>query len=305
MITFDKFNIQNYSKCFVVTDGKLSQLYNIVGNNVFLLPQGEEAKRLQHAEEICRWLLHFGAEKDDVLVAIGGGSIGDVTGFAASVYKRGIKLLHVPTTLIAQIDSSIGGKTAVNLDGVKNAVGTFYRADTLIDVDFLKTLDAKQRQNGNGELLKYRMLDKNINEVYLHGNLTDTIKACVAYKQQICEADPFDTDKRKVLNFGHTVGHALELSMGLSHGEAVASGLYYETLIAVKLGLCSATYLENWRNEILRHFPLQQISKQHLQLTAQDKKNACGKVCLVLPCGDQFVLRYLPLSEIVELLCND
>lgn len=305
MITFEKFDLQKYKKSFVVTDGKLSELYGIAGDNVFLLPRGEQAKSLACVEQICGWLLRFGAERGDTVVAVGGGSVGDTVGFAASVYKRGINLLHVPTTLVAQIDSAIGGKTAVNFDGVKNVLGTFYKADTLIDVEFLKTLDERQLRNGYGELLKYRMLDEEIDTVFSQGDMLKTIKACVSFKQSVCEKDPFDNGERKILNFGHTVGHALELSVGLCHGEAVANGLYFETLIAQKLGLCSVRYLTKWRKEIERHFSLQKISEQNLLLAAQDKKNRDGKVCLVLPAGKEFVLRYLPLAQVLELLCND
>ena len=302
-ITFEKFVLSNYADCSIVTDGNIAKLYNISGDNVYLLPQGEQAKCFQHVQELCSWFLSRNlTTTHDKVVAIGGGSIGDTVGFAASIYKRGLKVLHVPTTLIAQIDSSIGGKTAIDLDGVKNAVGTYHSGDTLIDVDFLATLPQEQLLSGQGEIIKYRMLSQEVEDTYCNGkgSMLDVIKACVRYKQRVCDADPFCRDIRNTLNLGHTIGHALELSYGIAHGVAVANGIYYETVMASKLKLCSAEYANLWTDEIAEKFTIYPITDKVLTLTLNDKKNARGKVCFVLP--HVFAKYYLTLDEVRSLL---
>ncbi len=302
MITFGKFDINSFGDASVVTDTNLSGLYNLTGENVFLLPQGEQAKSLLYVKNLCSWFLSRGVEKDSLVVAVGGGSVGDLVGFCASVYKRGVKLLQVPTTLLSQIDSSIGGKTAIDLGGIKNAVGTIYSADTLIDTEFLKTLPESEMLNGYGELLKYRMLSPEIDEIAESAPLEKVIEACVSYKMSIVERDMQDNGERRLLNFGHTVGHALELYYKLSHGVAVANGLYYETLLAHKLELCSLEYLNKWQAEIKSRFEIVDLSREVLKLTAQDKKNQNGLVCFVLPTGEKFSFEYISLQQAESLL---
>lgn len=304
MITYQKFDISKYSGNLIVTDVNLAKIYGFDGSNVFVLPAGERAKTFSCARKLCKWFLEKGLQKDGKVVAVGGGCVGDAVGFSASVYKRGVKLLHVPTTLVAQIDSSIGGKTAVNVGSVKNAVGTFYQADTLIDVTFLDTLPKSQLTNGYGELLKYRMLSDEIDKVYKAGNLTDTIKACANFKQEICTRDPLDNNERKTLNFGHTVGHAMELTHRMPHGVAVANGLYYETALAEKLGLCSESYATKWQNEIAEHFAIRPLTQEVLSLTLHDKKNREGFIVCALPTDSGFVLRNFTLRQITDLLLN-
>ena len=303
-VNFGKFDLSKYANCLVVTDEKISSLYNIAGDNVFLLPQGEAAKSFAHVEALCRWFLSKSLGSDGTVVAVGGGSVGDVVGFATGVYKRGVKILHVPTTLIAQIDSGIGGKTAIDLDGVKNAVGSYHFGDTLIDFDFLKTLDKTQMLSGYGEIIKYAMIDEFVREAFRGGKkLHEIIRKCVACKQHLCQIDPFCADERNVLNFGHTVGHALELSYELPHGVAVANGLYYETLLAQKLEICDEAYAAEWTQEISTRFMIYPLTRDILSLTQHDKKNANGKVCFVLP--DVFDRVYLTIEEVEELLLND
>ena len=304
-VTFEKFDISKFTNCPIVTDSNVAKLYNISGDNVFLLPRGEQAKCFKCVEQLCSWLLSRNVKSNDTVVAIGGGSIGDTVGFATSIYKRGVNVLHVPTTYLAQIDSSLGGKTAINLDGVKNAVGTFHYGDTLIDVDFLKTLDEEQLLNGQGELLKYRMLSSDVDCVYKggKGQLTDVIHACVRYKLSICERAPFDKGIRSMLNFGHTIGHALELSHGIAHGVAVANGIYYETLLAARLNVCSHEYADKWMQEVKRQFTIYPLTAKTLRLTACDKKNDKNKVCFVLP--TTFAKVYCTIEQVEELLLND
>lgn len=302
MITFADFKLNNFADCLIVTDPKIAKLYGIVGDNVYLLPEGENAKSFAETEKLCKWFLNKNLSRNGHVVAVGGGSIGDTVAFACSVYKRGgVKLTHVPTTLLAQIDSSIGGKTALNLGNVKNAVGSFYQADTLIDVNFLKTLDKVQLKSGEGELLKYRMLSDNVDNLYC-GEITEqVIKACVEYKQKICEIDPFDSHIRKKLNLGHTVGHAMEIVLNLPHGIAVANGIFYETLLAYKLGKCDKPYLDKWRGEVEKRFEIFPLTEQLLDLTVADKKNVDNGVCFVAPSG--FEPTYLSIDMVKSLLC--
>ena len=300
-ITFEKFQLSAYKNNPIVTDKRIASLYGISGDNVYLLPAGERAKSFKHVQSLCRWFLSRNLNKDDTVVAVGGGSVGDTVGFAASIFKRGVKLLHVPTTLIAQIDSSIGGKTAIDVDGVKNAVGSYHFADTLIDVNFLNTLDKKQLASGYGELLKYRMLSSDVDEAYgAHGELLETIRACVEYKQRICNVDPYCQGVRNTLNFGHTVGHALELTYKIPHGVAVANGIYYETLLAEKLGKCSCDYADRWMGDVKRNFTLYPLTKDVVKLTQNDKKNVGGKVGFVLP--EDFSETFLTTDEMEDLL---
>lgn len=301
MIQFKPFNLTDYRDCLIVTDERLSSLYKIAGDNVYLLPCGEQAKRFDEAQKLCGWFVSKNLQRDGHVVAIGGGSVGDTVGFACSVYKRGgVKLTHVPTTVIAQIDSSIGGKTALDVGNVKNAIGSFYQADTVIDVNFLKTLDKVQINSGLGELLKYRMLSKKADDVY-NGEITEqVIKECVNYKQNICQQDPFDKNERHVLNLGHTLGHALELTYNIPHGVAVANGLYYEAQLAYKLNLCNEEYLHKCAREVINNFELYRLTDGVLNLIVNDKKNNGDKVGFVLPADFKTV--YLPLSQVKELL---
>ena len=302
MITFAPFSQQNFADSLIVTDGNLQRLYGIVGDNVYLLPDGEQAKCFAVAEGLCRWFLQKGLSRDGKVVAVGGGSVGDTVGFAASVYKRGVRLTHVPTTLLAMVDSSVGGKTAIDLDGVKNAVGTFYRADTLVDVNFLNTLDRVQLASGMGEVLKYRMLSARIDGAT---DLVETIRLCVDYKERLCEEDFFDRGARHVLNAGHTVGHAIELAYNLPHGVAVANGLYYELQLARRLDLCTLAYMNKWQGEIMRHFDVCNVTLSALETIKQDKKNtADGNIVFALPTDSGAKQVSLPFDYVVETLCK-
>lgn len=304
MTIFKRFDLTDYGDCLIVTDCKIAELYSIRGDNVYFLPQGEQAKTFSCVEAICRWFLDKALQRDGRVVAIGGGSVGDAVGFACSAYKRGgIKLTHVPTTLIAQIDSSVGGKTAINVGDVKNAVGSYYSADTAIDVNFLKTLDGVQMKSGMGELLKYRMLSDKIDALF-NGEITEEIiKACVEFKLKICEIDPYDGEIRHRLNFGHTLGHAMELYYGLPHGYAVANGIYYETLLARKLGKCDSEYSDKWTGVAKEQFEIKPLNDRILNATLNDKKNGNNAVCFVLP--PDFEQVYVTLTRLKDLLCYD
>lgn len=299
---FDTFNIQNYTNCLVVTDEHIAKLYNIYGKNVYLIPQGEQAKNFQTVQDLCRWFLQRNLKRNQTVVAVGGGSVGDTVGFACSIFKRGVQLLHVPTTLLAMVDSSIGGKTAIDLDGVKNAVGTFYQGDVLIDVRFLSTLDQTQMQNGMGEITKYRMLNSQIDDTFLQGDLQKVIELCANYKQSICNVDLYDQNVRQTLNFGHTIGHAMELSLNLPHGLAVLNGIYYETILAQKLALCTQAYATKWITEVSKLAKISPLTEDILNDTLHDKKNDNNLVTFLLPCD--FSRTQLSLDQLKKLLLD-
>ncbi len=243
-------------RCFVVTDSNVYALYKewfaryFCGAEIFVLPAGEENKNFQSLYDILERMTGAGLRRTSRLFAVGGGVVGDIGGLAAALYMRGISYVQIPTTLLSQVDSSVGGKTAVDLGGVKNVVGAFYQpCEVLIDPTFLQTLPAREIKCGLGEIVKYAALSSEIfdglqaQENWLCAEfLTGLISACVQHKAGVVERDEKECDERRSLNVGHTTGHAIELSSGLSHGECVLWGVRLETKIAVERGICEEKY---------------------------------------------------------------
>lgn len=195
---------------------------------------GEESKSLDGYEKLLSTMLEGGFSRKDCVVAVGGGVVGDLSGFAASCYMRGIDFYNIPTTLLSQIDSSIGGKTAINFGGVKNIVGTFYQPKkVLIDPELLSTLDERQISNGLAEAIKMALTsDKELFNIFeksdIKANLDEIIVSSLNIKKYVVEQDEKESGLRKILNFGHTIGHGIESSGNMSdlyHGECVALGL--------------------------------------------------------------------------------
>lgn len=246
-------------KNFVVTDSNVFALYGeflreyFGDGEVFVLPAGEENKNFQRLFEILKRMTEAGLHRTSRLFAVGGGVVGDIGGLAAALYMRGISCVQVPTTLLAQADSGVGGKTAVDLGGVKNVVGAFYQpCEVIVDPMFLSTLPPREIKCGLGELVKYAALDGGIFEL-LKANadklserefLFSLILPSVKHKAKVVEEDEKETGERKSLNVGHTTGHALELASGLSHGESVLWGMLLETKLAMKYGVCAREYGE-------------------------------------------------------------
>lgn len=243
-------------KVVVVTDTTVAPLYEkqltaslkLAGleTAVCILPSGEATKSLEALAGLYDFCCEFGLTRSDVLVALGGGVIGDLTGFCAATYMRGIDFIQIPTTFLAQIDSSVGGKTAVNIPGGKNLVGAFKQPKlVLCDVGTLDTLSEKDFAGGVAEAIKYGVIKdetifKIIEEGRLQANLLDVICRCIEIKKQVVEADEFDRGERMLLNFGHTFGHAVEKHYdyeGYSHGMAVAAGMVMMTRRSEQYGL--------------------------------------------------------------------
>ena len=208
---------------------------------------GEQEKEIDNVKDIIQELVNLGANRTTVLIAFGGGSIGDVVGFVSSIYMRGIRYINVPTTLLSMVDSSLGGKTAVNYSGIKNIIGSFYQPSMVfIDPNMLSTLSHKDIRSGMGEIIKYGMIYKcsiieQLKEKYdciiqLKNKdlILDLIFQCCLIKKSYIESDEKDKAARNILNFGHTLGHLIESKYqfkGISHGEAIINGMY----LAIKL----------------------------------------------------------------------
>ena len=242
-------------KVLVVTDDGVPSEYSgkVVSasreGHLFVFPHGEASKTLKTFEDILRCMMSHGFSRHDCVVAVGGGVVGDIAGFAAASYMRGIDFYNIPTTVLSQVDSSIGGKTAVNLDGVKNIVGAFHQPrKVLIDPDVLSTLPKRQVSNGLAEALKMACTsDPELFQLFLKDDafsrLDTVIERSLMIKKGVVEKDEREGGLRKVLNFGHTIGHGIEGSLQdgtLYHGECVALGMIPMCSKEVRsdLGLC-------------------------------------------------------------------
>jgi 3-dehydroquinate synthase len=199
---------------------------------IFTFPEGEESKNFDTYRSILTEMLDFGMQRKDAVVAVGGGVCGDMAGFAASTYMRGVDFYNIPTTLLSQVDSSVGGKTAIDFCGVKNIVGAFYQPRAVvIDTDTLKTLDKRQLAAGKAEIIKEAvtfdapLFEKIENEGFTDENLEDLILGALKIKARVVELDEKEGHLRKALNFGHTFGHGVEALGGRLHGECVAIGM--------------------------------------------------------------------------------
>ncbi len=237
----------NAQKIAVITDDTVNELYGGVcekalreaGFDVikFVFPHGETSKCIETLAGIYNFLCENNITRTDCLAALGGGVTGDITGFAAATFLRGIDYVQIPTTLLAQVDSSVGGKTAIDLKGGKNLVGSFKQpACVICDTGALKTLTSEIFSDGMGEVIKYGMIrDEELFELIAKNNqetvwtdIEDIIERCISIKRDVVEADEFDTGERMILNYGHTLGHAIESYYNYetySHGSAVAAGM--------------------------------------------------------------------------------
>lgn len=257
----------NISKHYViVTDDNVSKLYGekFLGHlrktaakaDIIVFPAGEEAKNYRMVDTIAGKLLDLGVDRKSALIALGGGVVGDLTGFIASIYMRGIPWIQIPTTLLAQVDSSIGGKTAINLPQGKNLLGTFYQpASVFIDIKCLDTLPVSEYKNGLAEIVKYGAIDSGTLFKKLEAGtdlllskdslfLEKVISVSCSIKKKIVEIDEKEKGRRRILNFGHTLGHAIEQVSGysISHGNAIAIGMIAAARMSKKMHILSDDY---------------------------------------------------------------
>jgi len=319
-------------RCLVITDEIVAPLYlsqaiqslEAAGFTPLVkqVPPGEEAKSLKIASEIYDIALDAGWERRCPVLALGGGAVGDLAGFVAATLLRGVPFVQLPTTLLAQVDSSVGGKVAVNHPRGKNLIGAFYQPCLVVaDLSTLRSLPARELSSGLAEVIKYGMIYDALFFTYLEENVEKALegeeevlekivlRSC-EIKAQIVAQDERERDLRAILNFGHTVGHALEAVTEFKiyrHGEAVAIGMMVATRIALRRGLISAEIIERLEKLLRRTFlPVEMPEvdiESFLKALIRDKKVRDGKVRMVLPVGlGQVQIMEVDTREIIEAL---
>jgi 5-deoxy-5-amino-3-dehydroquinate synthase len=248
----------------------------------FTIGDGEEHKSLATVERLCREFAHWGLSRADVVVAVGGGMVSDVAGFAAAVYHRGLPVVHVATTLLAMVDAAIGGTTGVNLPEGKNLVGAFWQPSAVIcDLDALATLPDREQRCGAGEMAKYHFLT---GDDLLALPLAERVARCVEIKAAVVAADERESGQRALLNYGHTLAHALEVadSYRLAHGEAVAVGLVFAARLARRLRRIDDSRVDEHLDVVGRAYglgtalPAGVDADDLMELMARDKKAVDG-----------------------------
>lgn len=297
---------------------------------LFLVPQGEQAKSFSQLEKLTSWLLAQGVLRGDTIIGFGGGAVGDSAGLAAGLVRRGVGIIHIPTTLLAQIDSAIGGKTAINTAQGKNLVGLFHQPQAVVaDSDVLDTLPKRELLAGYGELVKYALIDgedffqflEREGEAILSGAgaaREEAVGRAMAIKAAIVAEDEREAGKRALLNLGHTFAHGLEAATGgegaLLHGEAVAMGLYLAARLSHKLALCSAEEVERIKNHLVAMgFDLRPdwgnkppTIAQFRHFLAQDKKaTAEGLVFILLEGIGRVSIRPLKEDALLDEVLRD
>lgn len=303
-----KIKIKKSSKIAIITDSKVKRLYGgkLFWNlkkegydvNIFSFKDGEKSKTIQTVEHLAEQLIENNYDRSSVIIALGGGVVGDIAGFLASIYMRGIPYIQVPTTLLAMIDSSIGGKTGVNLKSGKNLIGTFHQPiETLIDPYYLNSLSSKHIKNGLAEAIKYGVIkDKNLFN-FIEKNLPKIldldkkaieflIKKCVKIKKEIVAKDEKEHGIRQILNYGHTFGHALEKQSNytLLHGFAISIGMVLANRLAVQKGLLSQKDSDCIKNLLKKAgLPVYTMHKPTLQDLKKDKKKRGNSINFILP----------------------
>jgi len=324
---FSKFNLGK--KVLIISNARILSLYGKVvekslkdaGFDIFLarVPEGEEYKSLSEAIKLYECCLKYKLDRSSTILSLGGGVIGDLSGFVAATYLRGVNFINIPTTLLSQVDASIGGKVAVNLPAGKNLVGSFYQPKLVyVDLSLLKTLPSKEIKNGMAEIVKYGIIKdaqffsyleenfekiKNLNEEALHSIITRSVEI----KVKVVEEDEREEKgKREILNFGHTFGHAIDYK-GYTHGEAVAIGMVIASKIACEMGIFgeeSLLRLKKLLQKIGLPVEIGRIDKEKaFNALYLDKKKREGKLRFLLPqrIGKVILTEEVPSSLIKEI----
>ncbi len=296
--------VSSAKKAAVVTDDNVDKFYSetvirsLEAENFtvvkFVFPHGEHSKSHETLLELYEFLAENDITRTDLLIALGGGVVGDLTGFAAASYLRGVDFVQIPTSLLAQVDSSVGGKTAVNIKAGKNLVGAFNQPVlVLADTDTLNTLTDEFFADGMGEVVKYGMIrSEKLFELLMKGGaksrIAEIIKQCVEIKRDVVQHDEHDTGERMILNFGHTLGHAIEKYYnysGITHGNGVAIGMAVISGIAEKKGMVKSGVTEKLVACLkANNLPYEtEISNEKLfELSLNDKKRASSKIRIIL-----------------------
>jgi len=312
----------------IVTDDNVSLLYekrlkNSLEKNgyrvvSFIFPNGESSKNTDTFFSLISFLANEKLGRSDIIIALGGGVAGDIAGFAASCYKRGTRFVQIPTTLLAMVDSSVGGKTAVNIPAGKNLLGSFYQPDlVLCDTSLLSTLCEEVFRDGCAEVIKYGIIAECKKDgislfeslkIPVNTQLEEVISKCVSIKRDIVMEDEFDNAGRKLLNFGHTAGHAIESlsEYSISHGHAVAAGMAIVSRAAVRLNLCDAQCTHDIL-QMLRLYGLPENTSFKADELARaclsDKKRDGESLTMIFPLNiGKCVLKEIPVSELEYIL---
>lgn len=325
----EHFQRQNIRNVVVLTDDNVDRLYpdyfsdlqDVCYFDKFVVPAGESSKNIDSAISIWNYLTDRQYDRNVFLLNFGGGMVCDLGGFVASTYKRGIRFANHPTTLLAMIDAAIGGKTGIDLHHLKNSVGTFYFPDIQLptDITFLQTLPDAELKSGFGELVKYALIGSE--ELFqklrdlpsLESITAEHIDFCINFKQTIVKKDPKDTGLRHILNFGHTIGHAIEsycaeTGSPVAHGLAVAQGLYHESLLSSKLGHLPLSEWQEIADFLPNHFQIIPITSEILpkliDFMQNDKKNSDQLINFTLldHIGHASPNFQIPISEIQNYL---
>lgn len=301
------FESGKYTKIFVFADSNTSEvclplfremLDDFNGFDLIETDPGEENKNIDFCIGIWKTLLDFEADRKCLMINLGGGVITDMGGFVASTYKRGIDFINIPTTLLSQVDASVGGKTGIDIDNVKNMVGTFTLPQAVfIETAFLKTLPDRELLSGFAEMIKHGLIiDRNYYNELKNSNYlqieAQAIHRSVAIKNEVVTEDPLEKGLRKILNFGHTIGHAVETyalihdKKPLTHGEAIAIGMICEAFLSQKNNTLSAADLSDITTYISQLYPSYHLKKESfkplMELMQSDKKNENGQIMFSL-----------------------
>lgn len=318
-------NLTGKNYFLVVISQKVYKLYgkhlNFSKDRLFILKDGEKEKNFNTYKKILDKALNIKLTRNDYIIAIGGGVCGDIAGFAAATYMRGIHLIQVPTTLLACVDSSVGGKTGIDTDYGKNLVGAFYQPDAvLINTNFLKTLDERQYKTGLGEVVKYAFIEKSckcdnefnlLNFLSLNAEkilaceteiLEELIKICVSLKISVVTKDEKEGNLRKILNFGHTYAHAVEKLTNYkkyTHGEAVVKGVEFVFDFALKMGIIDESY-KFVAEDLIKKYDFKKIPdfdiKKIISVMKMDKKATTDNIIFILP-ADYAVVKEYKMSD--------
>lgn len=254
-----------------------------IEHRLFTVPNGEETKTLATVELLCSGFAEWSMNRNDVVIAVGGGRVTDIGGFTASCYHRGIAAVYVSTTLLGMIDAAIGGKTGVNLPQGKNLVGAYWQPSAVLcDTDYLATMPAREYRSGLGEMAKYHFLTDRRDEL-TEASMEERISACIRIKADVVASDEREGGRRAILNYGHTLGHAIEIATDFSvmHGESVAMGLIFAAEVSLRLGRVDAARVAEHRAVVAAYdlstkIPSGLDSDELLSLMGRDKKALHG-----------------------------
>ncbi len=310
-------------KAFVVSDAKVAPLYGIqlldvlreagMTSTLVTVPEGEGSKSPEMLFYLYGKMAEAPLSRQDVVLALGGGVVGDLAGFAAATYMRGVNFVQLPTTLLAQVDSSVGGKVAIDLPQGKNMAGTFYNPKMVVaDIAALATLEPRQWSAGMAEVIKYgcirdQALFYQIAKGKERQDLTALVTRCIAIKQEYAAADPFDRGIRAQLNFGHTLGHAVESALGYNgilHGEGVAIGMAAAARLSEKLGLAPVGTAKEIEEVLIRYdLPVQAppVDRKLVADALQLDKKGAGRLVLLKGIGEA-VVEQVPALVLEQLL---